>query len=58
MTAVDVARYVARLESERFTGRVQITLEFNRGGISRRVALKQDSDLDEQGGIHGHERKP
>lgn len=34
-SAAEIAAWLASLEANCFTGRVQITLDFNRGGISR-----------------------
>jgi len=39
-TAADVVALIANLEAACFTGRVQITLDFSRGGVSRLQAAE------------------
>jgi hypothetical protein len=38
-----IAAYLADLEKTGYSGRVQITLEFNKGGITKLVPLKQEN---------------
>ena len=36
-----IRAYLARQEAARFTGRVQLTINFNQGGITKVVAVQQ-----------------
>lgn len=49
-----ICAYVARLKAARFTGRVQFTINFNQGGISKVVVGKQvELNLDRKSGKGG-----
>jgi len=37
-----VVAYLRNLEKEEFTGRVELTLDFNKGGISRLQVMRAD----------------